>query len=152
MRADYTVMIAEDQQTTIGFAIVFTPQNPSDAALLEYLAIDTAHQGLGIGTLLVLALVNTRPMIVEVEAGNETPAVRRREFYRRLGFRRLIGLPYLLPLPNAPPMELMLMNGPAELDREMLANWLTAIYQGAYGCNLDDTRLSTMLSQLPPRI
>ena len=49
----------------------------------------------------------------------------------------------MLPLPNSPPMELMVANAPQTSGD--LPRWLTLIYHEVYGVPSDDERLCAML-------
>ncbi len=144
-----TLVVAERADAVVGFAAVFVPTGPADAALLEYLAVADAARGGGVGGALVDHVLRTvdRPLLIEVQA-NDADADRRRAFYRRHGCRDVLGLAYQLPLPNAPPMTLMLA-GPPAVSRAELSRWLATVYADVYGRRRDDPRLSTMVVPLP---
>ena len=144
----YRLLVAERDGDALGFAVLFIPPDPADAALLEYLAVADRARGGGVGGQLFDAAVGLadRPVLVEVEAG-DADADRRRAFYRRHGCRELLGLRYLLPLPAAPPMGLMVA-GAAKVRRADLTRWLATVYVGAYGQRPDDPRVAEMPASL----
>jgi ribosomal protein S18 acetylase RimI-like enzyme len=134
-REDYAILVAEIEAIVVGFAVVFIPPSTNDAALLEYLAVDSQHRDGGIGQGLlrqVISMVANRPLLVEVESANDPFAVRRRDFYCRNGFSTIAGFAYQCPLPNAPPMELMLANAAAAVSRNDLDRWIKLIYSRVY--------------------
>ena len=142
----YAVLVAERSGVVLGFAVLFVPADPADAALLEYLAVDGAAGGGGVGgRLFARALdVAARPVLVEVERG-DAMADRRRAFYRRHGCRDVAGLDYQLPLPAAPPMGLMVAAaGPVRPPD--LARWLATVYADVYGQRRDDPRVAAMVA------
>ncbi len=141
-RPDYHLLFAGDA----GFAVLYVPPDPADAALLEYLAVDAAARGGGVGGRLFAAAgaAAARPVLVEVEAG-DPDADRRRAFYRRHGCRALVGLEYTLPLPGAPPMGLMVARADT-MSRSDLARWLATVYADVYGQGRDDPRVATMVA------
>ena len=87
-----------------------------------------------------------RPVLVEVETG-DVDADRRRAFYRRHGCRQVLGLDYLLPLPGAPPMGLMVA-GATTVARSDLARWLATAYAGVYRQPAGDPRPAAMVESL----
>jgi ribosomal protein S18 acetylase RimI-like enzyme len=151
-RADYSVFVALDEDEVIGFGIVFVPiEEPF--ALLEYFAVDFAHRGRRLGSDFlkqIIASVGHRCLLAEVDSETVDPTTLRRQlFYRRLGFRRVVGLKYVLPLAISPPeMDLMLFAYPRPLARGILTRWLEMIYHHVYGKTPDDPRLIVMISQL----
>ena len=151
-RADYRLLVAEREGAVVGFAVVWVPTVSADAALLEYLAVATDVRGGGVGSGLVFHALRDggRPVLVEVNA-DDADADRRRAFYRRNGCRRVAGLCYLLPLPGAPPMDLLVGNvtGLETVARTDLARWLGTIYADVYGRRRDDPRVSAMVAGLP---
>ena len=142
----YEVLVAE-QNEPVGFAIVFVPVDPADAALLEYLAVAADARGGGVGGRLfaaAIAAAGIRPLLVEVES-DDPDADRRRAFYRRHGCRELVGLHYTLPLPGAPPMGLM-VGGVDVVGRPDLSRWLRTVFADVYGQPRDDPRLATIMA------
>lgn len=140
-RADFAVLVAESAGRAVGFATVFVPADPAAAALLEYLAVDGAARGGGIGTAVfraVVAHIGGRPLLVEVEAvgppdAGQVDRVRRQAFYRRLGCRSLVGLHYTLPLPGRqPPMDLMAFGVGPTVPRPVVERWVATVYRDVY--------------------
>jgi GNAT superfamily N-acetyltransferase len=153
-RTDYSLFAAIVDEVVVGFGIVFLPSDES-FSLLEYFAVDAAHRSRGVGSeliLQILAKVEPRCVFVEVESdlGIEPQNARRQVFYRRLGFRRVVGLNYLLPLNTSPPpMDLLVLRPPDPLGRQLLKNWLAIVYRQVYGQSGGDSRLANMISHLP---
>ncbi|MBV8782339.1 MAG: GNAT family N-acetyltransferase [Phycisphaerae bacterium] len=146
---DYRLHIHREADRIIGFALCFTPRSDS-FSLLEYLAVDSAHQGKGVGSQLLGACLSGRPLLIEVESPTVSPAAARRiEFYRRHGCHLIDGLDYLLPLPNNPPPMKLMIHALANrvLDGETLKHWLSRIYVDVYGCERADPRLIAMNAQ-----
>ncbi len=142
--ASSALLVAERDRAVLGFAVLFVPTTGIDAALLEYLAVAEAARGGGVGGQLfahAVALAG-RAVLIEIETG-DADADRRRAFYRRLGCRELLGLRYLLPLPGAPPMGLMVA-GADVVTQADLARWLAIIYAEVYGQPPDDPRIAVM--------
>ena len=160
-RPDYRLLTAVSDGRVLGFAAVFTP--PGEFfALLEYLAVDPAVRGAGIGAGLFRAAVEAvgggaaggRWMLIEVDADVSDDAAdlhlrrRRQAFYRRLGCRRVAGLAYELPLRTRglpPPMHLFVHGGIA-LTRPELGRALRIIYPQVYGQPAGDPRIDRMLA------
>jgi GNAT superfamily N-acetyltransferase len=152
-RSDYAILAGVVENDVVGFGILFVPSD-EPMALLEYFAVDAAHRNRGIGSELIsqiLASLLGRCVLAEVESncglGNEN--ARRQTFYRRIGFRKVVGLDYLLPLDfPVPPLDLWLLNSPNPLGRGVLARWLEIVYERVYGRSAGDARLATMVRQL----
>ncbi len=148
---DYAILVAEIAAKVVGFAVLFMPKIAGDAALLEYMAVDAEQRGKGLGAELlrnVMATVGNRPLLVEVETGTDLNSKRRCDFYRRNGFSRVYGFSYLLPLPLAPPMGLMIANLSTPFAADDLARWLIVIYESVYNLPRTDARLERMVRQL----
>jgi GNAT superfamily N-acetyltransferase len=143
------LLIAERGSDVVGFAVVFAPPNPADAALLEYLAVTEPARGGGVGGRLFEAVVRSvaRPLLVEVKTGDDK-ADRRLAFYQRHGCRVVGGLAYQLPLPGRQPPMSILVAGVEQFARPTLHRWLTAVYVGAYGQQPTDPRLAAMVAPL----
>jgi ribosomal protein S18 acetylase RimI-like enzyme len=149
----YRLLTHEENGQLLGFAILYFDDDcsPAPFALLEYLAVEPYRQGQGIGKQLVLrAIVQAggRMLITELDSASPDPnTLRRQKFYESLGFSRIEGLDYLLPLPgNPPPMELWVYPDQAKpIARATLAYWLTSIYVDVYGCPPQDPRIAKML-------
>jgi ribosomal protein S18 acetylase RimI-like enzyme len=151
-RSDYSVLAALSENEVIGFGILFLPSN-EPMALLEYFAVDAKHRSRGIGSEMLsylLQIAKDRCVLAEVETDCGTEStIRRQAFYRRLGFRRVIGLEYQLPInPSPPPMDLLLLNPPNPLQRDIFASWLQVVFRNVYGKPADDPRLVKMITGL----
>ena len=147
-RADYRLLLAEAAGAVVGFAVLFVPTGPADAALLEYMAVAESARGGGVGGRLLAEALRAagRPVLIEVQSA-DADAGRRRAFYRRHGCRDVVGLRYLCPLPDAPPMTLM-VGGAAAVSRDPLSRWLSTVYADVYGQRRDDPRVAVMTAQL----
>jgi ribosomal protein S18 acetylase RimI-like enzyme len=162
-RPEYLFLVAIDANTVVGFAIAIVFPN-SDAALLEYMAIDAAHRGRGLGRRLFRATVEQpelreRFLLIEVDSdrtpsGDGEDRVRRKAFYRRLGCRQIEGLTYLMPRVAAdepPPMDMLVYRRelPDAIERTRLRGWLETCYAQVYGQRMPDKRIDAMLAGLP---
>lgn len=158
----YTISLLKDESGVIGFSMLFRAQT-APVALLEYMAVrpDKRSAGLGAGLFAQsLAAAQGRPVLAEVDSERETGAkdlalrLRRKAFYRRLGFRQIANLAYELPLPGAgdpPLMDLLVHPNAADagpLSRAELSRWLAALYQEVYAQRRDDPRLARMLAAI----
>lgn len=160
----YVVIVSRSIGEVVGFAMLCFPTDQS-FWLLEYMAVRQDQRSQGIGQRLVFAAneVATRrcpsaPCILEVDQPEtaETPGndpIRRLRLYRRLGFRRIAGLNYVLPLEAAgppPPMFLLVhgMEGRSAIAKAVLREWLAAIYAQVYRASPNDARIAAMLSPL----
>jgi len=151
----YSIFVAREGGQILGFAVLFGGQG---FFLLEYMAIHREHRARGIGGDLcrcvqadVLREEGAGVLLAEVEADDwDAPDLdvrrKRKRFYRRLGFKDLAGLGYILPLPGAEAMEPMhLMVCGVEGDRvarDAVYGWVSQIYAGVYGCGPRDPRLA----------
>ena len=103
------------------------------------MAVSPARRGSGLGTALFGVAADSargRTLLLEVEAGDEPAARRRKAFYRRLGCRELPGVDYRMPRvaeAAPPPMSLMAFgeNGEA-VERSVLRAWLVDIFRRVY--------------------
>ena len=159
-RSDYLILAALRGQSVVGLAIAFLPQ-AEDFWLLEYVAMAPSERGQGSGERLVReASIAARARIglVEVDephGSSETIAVRRLRFYRRLGYRQIEALGYLLPLRThgVPPPMFMLAFTPnvvAGIPARTIERWLRVIYVEVYGQRPDDPRIAGMVAGMPP--
>lgn len=155
----YRVLIANRNDVTIGFSIIFAPiEEPF--CLLEYMAVHPAHRHLGVGRELFRYTVKVAnaTMLLEVDSPREPSddrkvRQRRQSFYRNLGCLRLDALEYLLPLRCAgppPAMDLMVHgSSPDEpIQKAQVEHWLRVIYRSVYGCSPSDSRIDRMLEPL----
>jgi ribosomal protein S18 acetylase RimI-like enzyme len=156
-RPEYFFLAAIDAGAVVGFAIA-TAFVDSDAALLEYMAVDRERRGMGIGAALFRAAVAwpglcSRYLLIEVESEAE----RAKGFYRQLGARQIEGLAYRMPqVSNAePPRMDMLVYGdelPDSIEKARLRGWLAACYGQVYGVTESDGRIGAMMNGLPNTI
>lgn len=166
----YRILLAEEEcadgaPQTLGLSVIFAPPDQG-FCLLEYLAVDGALRGRSIGGQLFLRGAEQAldgrsgvPIILEVDSEGPPDAeqelrLRRQRFYQRLGCRRILDCPYILPLPGAgapPPMDLWVYfrEPQALIRREALAGWLRAIYQRVYQRPPEDERIPEMLRHVP---
>jgi hypothetical protein len=158
-RPDYRVLLARRSERIVGFSVLFLPDQER-FALLEYMAIQEADRGGGIGAELFRRSLSDVPLLVEVDSdrsGDRAINHRRILFYQRVGCRRIEGLSYILPLPGpAPEMELMI-HSPSTIDqipKSTLEGWLKVIYRDVYGCSVGDSRIDQMMATVsdPVRI
>src|SRR4029450_13967585 len=110
-KANYRLLLAQDDNGVVGFSIVLVAGSES-FGLLEYMAVDKSHRGDGVGSELFEQTIGAVhrsdgaiPILLEVDSDREPSPdqVRRRRrqnFYRRLGSRRIPGCAYMLPLPG----------------------------------------------------
>lgn len=150
-RDDYRFVVARRGEGIVGFGVVFVGE---EVGLLEYLAVDAAARGAGVGAGLFrecAARVGAgRPMLVEVEEPDDGERQRRVAFYRRLGCREVEGLRYILPLPGGPPpMRILVAGFVAEtVAREAVRRWLVTVYTRVYGQVQEDGRIGRMVAGL----
>jgi ribosomal protein S18 acetylase RimI-like enzyme len=165
-RPEYHFLVAERNAEAVGFAICLE-LDCADAMLLEYLAIRHSLRGHGYGSEIFRAAAHLaenadRFLIIEVDAETAgasatAEAVRRKQFYRRLGCREMAGLVYQMPAlarDTPPPMQLMLWKQtlPEAVPRTQLRLWLASIYRKAYHQPADDPRMEAMLKPLAAEV
>jgi ribosomal protein S18 acetylase RimI-like enzyme len=153
-RPEYVFLAALDAGAVVGFALAIAFID-SDAALLEYLAVDRERRGMGIGGSLFRAAVAwnglcSRYLLVEVES----EAARAKRFYRQLGARQIEGLAHQMPqVSNAEPplMDMLVYRDelPDSIDKARLRGWIAACYGQVYGVAESDPRIGAMLNGLP---
>jgi GNAT superfamily N-acetyltransferase len=165
---DYEFRVAFSGGAVLGFTIVKTFSR-CEASLLEYMAVDRARRGGGIGGRLFreacsAKTTRSRFVLIEVEDEDEVTGLpedaqrrRRKAFYRANGCREVAGLSYLMPTVSAdqpPRMNLLAFRNalPANVDKAELRRWLESIYVEVYRQPVDDARIAQMLSPLPSTI
>jgi len=162
--ANYYFYIFVPERSTLGFAIVYAPEN-SEYCLLEYMAVESGGRSRGYGGKLFNSLTeafNKRSMVIEVESPYQPSEdheirVKRIVFYSRNGSLRVEHLKYILPLEaqGEPPEMLILLHSNIYKDfvpKYKLMSWIKDIYIKVYGCNASDKRLSTMEAPLPDKV
>lgn len=162
-RPEYLFLAAVEADAVIGFAIAVALAG-TDATLLEYMAVDTAHRGRGVGQQLfrAVAQMSGRFLLVEVDSDrfpsqDAQDRARRKQFYRRLGCRQIEGLTYRMPRVSTaepPLMDMLVQRGelPEVLEKTHLRTWLEACYAQVYQQVLPDERIEAMLADLPDDI
>ncbi len=154
-RKGFTLLVAIEAESPVGFATIFVPPDRG-FSLLEYLAVDPNYRSRGIGAELFhasIVLANSSPMLLEVDSADRfslshDERARRIAFYRRLGCRRIADLSYILPMGNAPPMELMVANAPGNITTIQLRQWLQTIYRDVYSVPPSDPRIAKMIETI----
>jgi GNAT superfamily N-acetyltransferase len=158
-RSDCLILAALRGQAVVGFAIAFLPDG-GEFWLLEYVATAPSERGQGTGERLVREAslaARGRTGLVEIDEPHGPPeaiVARRVRFYRRLGYRQVGALSYLLPLRahGLPPPMLMLALAPAtvaSIPARTIERWLRTIYVEVYGQRTDDPRIVEMSGKLP---
>jgi GNAT superfamily N-acetyltransferase len=157
---EYFFLAAVDVDAVVGFAIAIALVD-SDAVLLEYMAVDRARRGIGIGESLFRATaawpeLSSRFLLIEVESESADDAdaeirARRKRFYRRLGARQVEGLMYIMPPVSSaqpPAMHMLVYRDrlPDVMEKTQLRAWLEACYGRVYGVAASDPRIEAMLS------
>lgn len=147
----------------IAAAVIFDCAGAA-VSLLDYLFSRQDQRGAGLGAALFGAAITDlsgRRLLVEVDSDREASADReirrrRKNFYRRLGCRELVGLPYILPLPGAgdpPLMDLMVLGETRDVvaTREV-GDWLLAMIGEAYPDAPAEILVTRMTENLGPSI
>jgi GNAT superfamily N-acetyltransferase len=165
-RPEYVFLAAEDAGAVVGFAIAIALLD-SDAALLEYMAVDVERRGEGLGESLFRATaawpeLRGRCLLTEVESeaagcAGDVDRARRKGFYRRLGARQIEGLAYRMPKVSSaePPLMDMLVYGhelPDAIEKGRVRSWIAACYRQVYGAAESDPRIDAMLRSLPETV
>jgi GNAT superfamily N-acetyltransferase len=156
-RPEYFFFAAIEDSAVVGFAIAIAFLD-SDAALLEYLAVDAERRGMGIGQSLFRAITAwpglcSRSLLIEVES----EAARTKKFYRHLGAKQIEGLAYRMPPVSSsepPAMDMLVCqeNLPDALEKHRVRAWLAQCYGQVYGIGEDDPRIGAMQNRLPETI
>jgi GNAT superfamily N-acetyltransferase len=166
-RPEYFFLAAVDADALVGFAITIAFVE-SDAALLEYMAVDAARRSEGLGEALFRATaawpeLSSRFLLSEVESETADGAgpdaelrARRKGFYRRLGAKEIEGLTYIMPPVSSaqpPAMHMLVLRGGfPTIAKARVRAWLEACYGQVYGVPQSDPRIEEMLSGLPETI
>ena len=108
---------------------------------LEHFAVARELRGRGIGTRLMgelRTLTENRPIILEAEPPEQSPeALRRTEFYKRLGFFLNPYEYYQPPYLDRKPVRLMIMSSPRGLTKEEFSQMKAILFRDAYQTNWD---------------
>lgn len=159
----YHFLTISESDVVLGYSIAACLQD-CDACLLEYMSVDRAHRGKGIGQFLFGHTARSnqladRILLIEVESDKKDSAdrairTRRKAFYRRLGCREIPFLNYLMPKVSTgtlPSMDWMVYRGslPRTIAKAKLRQWLQSCYTQVYSQASDDPRIESMLHGLP---
>ncbi|MDD3342792.1 MAG: GNAT family N-acetyltransferase [Sulfurospirillaceae bacterium] len=161
---NYTIFTAYDNETIVGFCILFHPMEAS-FYLLEYIGVAPEKRGHGIGQhLFTIALKHLyqsqgiKPLLIEIDS-TKIPShenalrVKRELFYRKLGCRKLEPFTYILGLKSATDpilMEILVYHPTLEhIAKSMLHEWLETLYTLVYACERTDPRIEQMLTVTP---
>lgn len=160
-RTDYRFVAAMLGDELLGVAVAWIPPD-SNFWLFEYAAVVPKARNHSIGANLFTGARylagEQRMALTEVEVDLGAPwQAKRLNFYRRLGWQRVVGLDYRLPLRAfgiPPPMWLLALPPlPADsVPAQTVEGWLRRIYAEAYGKGLDDPRLAEMVDPLPDNV
>jgi hypothetical protein len=165
-RPEYFFLILLQGSNVVAFSISICLPH-SDAALLEYMAVDAASRNCGIGGELFrrtaeFESITGRSLLIEVDsdkcpAAEQADRERRKIFYRRLGCLEIEGLSYIMPKVSSaapPPMEMLVYRNtlPQQIEKARIRNWLESCYCEVYGASADDPRIDAMLAGLPANV
>ena len=160
---EYYFLAALRDGIVIGYSIAICLVD-SDAALLEYMAVDRDLRGAGIGQHLFEATrkfgaIADRILLIEVDSEkfpspDHSDRVRRKNFYRRLGCREIEGLAYIMPpVASATPplMDLLVSHDelPGAFPKSRIRTWLESCYRQVYHVEPGDPRIGQMIKGLP---
>src|SRR5215469_9960655 len=124
-RPEYIFLAAIQGPSVAAFSISICFRD-SDAALLEYIAVDAAKRDQGIGGILFketagFECIAGKYLLIEADSDTLCSPVqrvdhfRRKNFYRRLGCMEIEGLAYIMPPVSTappPPMEMLVYRSP----------------------------------------
>ena len=162
----YYFMAAMGSGLVAGFQILRVLDG-ADAALLEYNAVAHDRRNQGIGGELFRATAQldvfaSRFLLAEVASDKMTSPdqaerSRRKSFYRRLGWREVEGLQYIMPpVSNELPPEMDMLvyrrELPSTVAHERIRSWLCRCYVDVYGLSVNDPRIDAMMRPLPARV
>jgi GNAT superfamily N-acetyltransferase len=159
----YRIHGAWHEGALVAAAVIFDCES-AGVSLLDYLFSREDMRGSGLGAALFSAVAGTlgdRRLLVEVDSEREASAdrairKRRKDFYRRLGCRQFVGLPYILPLPgdgDPPLMDLLVLGeGRDAVATAEVRDWLLAMIGEAYPDVAAGNLVSRMLDGLGPSI
>jgi ribosomal protein S18 acetylase RimI-like enzyme len=162
----YYFLAGIEQGVVVGYSILRLLDG-SDAALLEYLAVARDRRNEGIGRALLRKTANLdaftgKFLLAEVNSDKRPTAeqaerTRRKAFYRRLRWREVDGLDYVMPPVSSalpPEMDMLVFKRelPSSIERARLGRWLELCYVEVYGQSAEDPRIKTMIGVLPERV
>ena len=159
----YHFLAALESGVVVGLQILRLLEG-CDAALLEYNAVAHDRRSTGIGSALFRKMAGleefaNRFLLAEVGSDKKPGAdqeerTRRKEFYRRLGWREIEGLDYIMPpvsstMPSEMDMLVYARELPDAIERERIRRWLERSYADVYGLPADDPRVDAIMGPLP---
>jgi GNAT superfamily N-acetyltransferase len=162
-RGRYRIHGAWRDGALVAAAVIFDCAG-AEISLLDYLFSREDMRGSGLGGALfgaVAADLGERRLLVEVDSDREAAADqairrRRKDFYRRLGCRQLVGLPYILPLPGEgdPPLMDLLVLGEVRntVPTVEVRHWLLTMIGEAYPDVPAEALVARMVGNLGPSI
>jgi len=165
-RPDYLFLVVTLDGDAAGFSISLYLQR-TNACLLEYMAVDAARRGHGLGRFLFRRLVEMPPqagryLLVEIDSDKLPSAdrddrVRRKRFYRNLGCREVEGFDYIMPplsRSTPPAMDLMVYRRdlPEAMSKAVLREWVEDVYTCVYSQPPTDPRIHQMMENLPEHL
>ena len=155
-QSNYHLFIAKEDDSVIGFALVYILSN-HNVSLLDYLAIDSAYQGKGIGSKLLQYCIdatksyssNLLGMILEIERDDtDDPAENQRRkdrinFYARYGAKKFEDTSYFIPPQSGNiPVKLYLMIIPYQefdsLPKQKVVSFATQMHSEIYHYKKND--------------
>jgi ribosomal protein S18 acetylase RimI-like enzyme len=166
LEPSYFFLVGLESERVVGFAIV-RAFDGSDAALLEYLAVARDCRDHGIGSALLRQVMNldafsSRFLLAEVDSDKKPSAdgaecSRRKQFYRRLGWKEIDQLDYIMPPVSStlpPEMDMLVYSRalPSPIEQERLRHWLECCYVEIYNQSANDPRIETMTESLPLQV
>jgi GNAT superfamily N-acetyltransferase len=162
----YFFLVGLQSDRVIGFAIL-RAFDASDAALLEYLAVERSCRSHGVGSALLQSIANldafsSNFLLAEVDSDKNASTersenTRRKQFYRRLGWKEVDQLSYIMPpVSNVQPpaMDMLVFKSrlPSHIDRDRIRQWLQHCYVDVYHQPATDSRINTMMNALPQKV
>ena len=163
---DYHFLAGMKSGLVAGFQILRVLDG-ADAALLEYNAVARDRRNQGIGGELFRRIANldlfaSRFLLAEVGSDKKaTPdqaeRTRRKQFYRRLGWREIERLDYIMPPVSStlpPEMDVLVYarDLPTFIERDRLRHWLERCYVDVYELSATDVRIDAMISGLAEQV
>lgn len=166
-RPEYIFLAAIQGPSVAAFSISICFRD-SDAALLEYIAVDPAKRSQGIGAVLFKETaefegIAGRYLLIEADSdrlcspAEHVDRLRRKSFYRRLGCMEIEGLTYIMPPVSTalpPPMEMLVYRSslPHSIEKSRIRSWLEDCYSQVYHLPSDDRRIHSMVENLLPDV
>lgn len=161
----YQLWIGEDSSGVAMFALLHK-LTETGFVLLDYIALRRDVRGGGAGSQFCQRIIERffaggERLLLEVEdpnfGDNRQERVRRLDFYRRLGARELLDVPYKMPpLAYGAATEMILLLAPVEgtssLAGVLVRGLITQIYAELYHRDANDGLLRSILKQVPETV